>query len=627
MADPAFRPGPSAALIVNDGRITLRIRDDLVPLTALEIFQAAVRGRRELHGHAIDPDIEATTGGIVFHQEPAAVALLVSQQGDLAVAIPVIRTHGRWSPINLKGGADHVLLDRDWYPLDRGSLEAIVEWCSRWSTRPIDTAAYVDLYRASGPGFEIVDLLDDRMVDELTGGSGAPRDLVLAMYPYQAAGLRWLSARADARLGGILADQMGLGKTLQIIALLAQRAAGGAGPSLIVVPLTLVETWIREFLKFAPGLNVYRHVGPHRTRRPQEIQRQSIVLTTYETAVIDEAVLSLVEWDSVILDEAQVIKNPEALRSRVMASMPRQSGFAVTGTPLENRTLDMWSIASFALPGYLGSRADFADRLEEDPDGLRRSIRPLLLRREVAQVANDLPDRIDIDVALEMFDPERELYDRLRSELRDLSESRPVLALITRLRQFTAHPDMLYGIAPGPEARSAKLTRLSEILDEILSSGEKALVFVAFTKGADMILRLTQQRFGVPAWTIDGRTPARDRHATIDAFTKTKDGSVLVLNPAAAGVGLNIQAATHVVHFTLEWNPAREAQATARAWRRGQSRPVTVHRLYYTNTIDEFILEKLRIKQELFDTVVRPTDDRESGLRELLGRTLSTDVQ
>jgi SNF2 family DNA or RNA helicase len=336
--------------------------------------------------------------------------------------------------------------------------------------------------------------------------------------------------------------------------------------------------------------------------------------------------LGMIDWDTVIVDEAQAIKNPDAQRTKSIGTLRRRAAFAVTGTPLENRTQDVWSLANFALPGYLGTRAEFASRLESDPHGLHMAIRPLMLRREVKDVAKDLPDKIEIDNALEMFAPEADAYDQLVTGVRGEITKVPVLALLTKLRLFTAHPDAVSGLERSPESRSAKLTRLLEIVEEIVSANQKVLVFVAFNMPAEIIRDAIGARFGIPVWALDGRTPVSDRQPRIDQFSSANDSAALVLNPSAGGVGLNIQAARHVIHYTLEWNPAREAQATARAWRRGQDHPVTVHRLYYANTIDELILEKLAFKQQLFDEVVKPTNETDATLRQLLERALSIPV-
>jgi SNF2 family DNA or RNA helicase len=608
-------------LLVRDGRLVLEDISGIRSVSAVDIFRAAVRGSNTVDGVELEQPAHLSAPGILFRAEPAPVGLMVGKETDLVLGRPAFRHRGSWIPMTQIGEDDHVLVDADWYPLEPESYAALQTWLGGDEAKLIEADGYIELYREPGPGFDVIDRLDDQTVITLAGGSREVGRVRGTLYPYQATGLFWLSARSRARLGGILADEMGLGKTLQVIALLAQEGAEARRPNLVVVPLTLVENWVREFAKFAPEVVVYRHVGRSRTMRPSEIGRHEVVITTYETAVSDEAVLGLVDWNLVVVDEAQAIKNPAALRTRAIRALPRRAAFAVTGTPLENRTQDIWSLSEFATPGYLGTREQFAEHLEGDPPRLRLAVRPLLLRREVADVAKDLPEKIEVDAALEMFGPEGARYQDLIGSVRREVDRAPIISLITRLRVFTAHPDVGFGLIPHPESRSAKLARLLELLEEIAATGEKTLVFVAFTEAADIIERSVRRRLGLPVWALDGRTNVRERQSLIDRFSAESGATVLILNPVAGGVGLNIQAASHVIHYTLEWNPAREAQATARAWRRGQQLPVTVHRLFYAGTIDEFMLGKLESKRELFDAVVTPSD-QESLLKELLLETL-----
>ncbi len=606
-------------LVPDGARIALLVDGSLRDVTALDVFRAAVRGVDRVGGVAIRP-IRDTCPNVRFHEQPELVGVRVAGGDDLRADAVI---EGRGALEAVQAGTDQALIGGHWYPLEVETSLAVHAWLKEHAPRGLLTPdGYLDLYRGQSRSFAIRDLVDDASLARLT--ASAPTDLGLlgTLYPYQEVGVGWLRARADHRVGGILGDEMGLGKTLQLIGLLADRIAKGFSPGLVVVPLTLMENWRREFAKFAPTIRVYSHRGPGRSRRPMLLQEQEVVLTTYDVAVIDEPVLSLVHWDAVILDEAQAIKNPDTQRARALKGLPRASGFASTGTPLENRTQDVWSLLDFAVPGYLGDRSDFADRLEEDPTGLRISLRPMMLRREVASVATDLPEKIEIDVALEMLGPEAAGYERLLGGVA-VDRKVPALALITKLRQYTAHPDCLDGRRDRPADRSAKLMRLLEIAEEISLDGAKALVFCAFHEPADILREAIARAYAVPAWTIDGRTAVEDRQGIIDAFSSSAGSAFLVLNPAAAGVGLNIQAATHVIHYTLEWNPAREAQATARAWRRGQDRPVTVHRMYYAGTIDEAILERLDAKKELFEQVVVETRDEDMTLRALLERAVA----
>lgn len=608
-----------AALVARDDRIVLDTGASIEELTALEIFKVAVRGADTLRGFGLPP-VRDTCPNIRFHEQPELVGLQLVG-GESLLARPAIEIKGKWTGVELHG--DHVLLGGHWYPIERETKTAVEFWLKEHCTDGrITPDAYIGLYAAEGPPFALDDQVDDESVIQLTAGEAVDLGLKATLYEYQEVGVGWLRARADHGIGGILGDEMGLGKTLQLIGLLADRLQQGQGPSLVVVPLTLMENWRREFAKFAPGIGVYRHQGADRSRRPVVLAQQQVVLTTYDVAVLDEPVLSLVSWDTVVLDEAQAIKNPETQRAKAVKGLQRSCGFVSTGTPLENRTQDVWSLADFAVPGYLGSRADFATRLEEDPTGLRHALRPVMLRREVASVASDLPERIDVDVALEMLGPEGAGYDALIDSVASGSGA-AALALITKLRQYTAHPDAIDGPRPHPAQRSAKLARLLEIAEEIVLDGAKAIVFAAFHDVADLIRDTLAATYGVAVWTIDGRTPVADRQRIIDQFGAVAGSAFLVLNPAAAGVGLNIQAASHVIHYTLEWNPAREAQATARAWRRGQLVPVTVHRLFYTGTIDEAIVERLQLKKDLFDEVITETREEDKTLKALLERAIA----
>lgn len=614
-----------ATLVVRDGRIVLQRGDEISNLTAVQVFRVAIRSASELDGLPVSRRVDFSAPGITFHAQPAEVVLHLGSTASRVWARPAIRHRGEW--VRVATREDHVIVHDDWYALDHESRVAVSLWMNEHADADgasLSVGAYLELYRGLSSRLRFVDELSDDAIGLLGGGNDMAPGLLTDLYPYQSDGLRWLSARSGAGLGGILADEMGLGKTLQIIALISQRRIQDPGrPSLVTVPATLMENWSRELAKFAPTLRVYRHVGGGRTRRPSEMARADVVLTTYETAVIDQPVLEQVGWDLLVADEAQAIKNPETQRSIALRSLPRDGAFAVTGTPLENKTLDTWSLSDFAVPGYLGSRSEFASALETEPELLSRALKPMVLRREVDQVASDLPEKIEIDVALTMFAGERELYESVTDAIRGDRERVPILALLTKLRMFTAHPDAVYGGAAHPESRSAKLTRLLEILDELHGGGSKSLVFVAFNQPADIVVSAIQQRVGVPVWPIDGRTPVVERQRIVDKFSEVAGAAVLVLNPTAAGTGLNIQAASHVVHYTLEWNPAREAQATARAWRRGQERPVTVHRLFYVGSIDELIVDRLRLKQELFDAVVQASDpDNDNSLRTLLERAL-----
>jgi SNF2 family DNA or RNA helicase len=580
-------------LIVSDGRVMVLRASGAVPGLSIEILRLA------------DTTSARPAEPIRFHETVLPVGLRLVAAGNSVTGSMVAIDGGRYLP--LPANDDHVLSARDWFPLDPEGFLAATAWLSEHDG-PIDLGVYAGMYRGLGEGpFTIVDTISESDVESLLEPLPAPKALSTHLYPYQQLGLSWLGSHSAASLGGILADEMGLGKTPQAIALLAIEVEADRGPNLVVMPLTLLENWARELRKFAPAITFYRHRGPSRARRPGAIRDVDVVLTTYDMVVADVGLFDQISWNIVISDEAQSFKNPETQRAAAIRRLNSRVHIALTGTPLENRSLDLWSIASIVEPGFLGDRDRFEAVLENDPDLLRRATRPLMLRREVSEVAQDLPNRIDIDVPLEMFEPERRAYERLIHGVQD-DHRGSSLALLTRLRQYTAHPHSIGELSSGSAGDvSAKLTRLVELAEEIFDEGEKILAFVAFRHPADIVARELRARFGVPAWVLDGRIPPDDRQPMIDRFNEAQGAAVLVANPVAAGLGLNITGANHVIHFTLEWNPAKEDQATARAWRKGQKLPVTIHRLYYVDAIDELILERLVAKRQLIGQVVQPT--------------------
>ena len=457
-----------------------------------------------------------------------------------------------------------------------------------------------------------VRIQDDVNVDQLSrpaAGSWTLPRFEANLYPYQEKGYRWLSEAAGAGLGCLLADEMGLGKTVQVIALLEERCSQGLGPSLVIVPVTLIENWRRELHRFAPALRVYAHHGPSRARYGGAFNAVDVVLVGYDTAARDVGVFLGRDWDLIVMDEAQNVKNPDTQRTQLIRQFPRYAAIMMTGTPVENGTLDLWSLADFAVPGYLGTREHFVACLGERPELLARAIKPLLLRREVADVATDLPERVDADVAVDMFEGESSGYNELIASMRGQANRGNFLALITKLRQYTAHPALVSDFTPeDPIATSAKLARLTEMLGEVFEANGKVLILSAFHAMSDIISRVIRERLYVQSWIIDGRTPTKSRQQIVDAFSAHDGAAALVLHPMTGGTGLNITAANHVIHYTLEWNPAKESQATARAFRRGQELPVFVHRLIYPGTIDEVIANVLQQKRNLAGQVIGPSD-------------------
>ena len=594
-------------LSIEDGRVVLLTDTGSLPLTAAEIYSLVTCGgsaQVELRRPAVE-----TMPGITFMSRPLLAFIWARNPAEAGLKVDAAVTVRGQPEVLGDFVDDHVLSSDVWYPLDAESLGVARERLQRSASEETPLAAYTNIYRGLNPSIRIRDDVDIGQLNHLAPQSGALLRFQATLYPYQEAGYQWLSEVVEAGLGCLLADEMGLGKTVQVIALLEERCSRGLGPSLVIVPGTLIENWRRELHRFAPDLRVNAHQGSSRARYGGAFNAVDVVLVSYDTAARDIGVFLGRDWDLIVMDEAQNVKNPDTQRAQMLRQFPRRAAVMMTGTPIENGTMDLWSLADFAVPGYLGTREDFVNSLAEQPELLARAVKPLLLRREVADVATDLPERIDSDVVIEMFEGESSGYEELISGMQGQAGHANALALITRLRQYTAHPSLVSDLPPeDPIAMSAKLARLTEMLAEIFTANNKVLVFSAFRAMSDLISRVILERMYVPSWVIDGRTPANSRQQIVDTFSGHDGPAALVLHPVTGGTGLNITAANHVIHYTLEWNPAKESQATARSFRRGQELPVFVHRLIYTDTIDEIVADVLRKKRDLAGEVIGPSD-------------------
>lgn len=448
------------------------------------------------------------------------------------------------------------------------------------------------------------------------------------LYPYQSVGFSWMKYVTEQNCGCVLGDEMGLGKTLQVITLIASRKGVCDNPCLIIMPVSLLENWRREFEKFTSGIDVYIHHGSKRTGLYTELLRHDVVLISYSTATSDFSMLTMIHWDLVVVDEAQGIKNPDAQRTRSIKGIPRRAAIAISGTPFENHILDVWSIMDYVEPGYLGTKKEFEANYSDDIIGagkIESSITPLMLRRRVADVAKDLPDRIDIEVPLDMPEKEADEYKDFRQKiLEEYDGKNASLPLLQKLRMFCTHPSILRESRMDPTFRSLKYERLCEMLDEISASGEKCLLFTSYTKMFDLIRSDISQRIGIPVLQINGETPVKERQEIVDRFSQIEGPALLVLNPKAAGTGLNITAATRVIHYNLEWNPAVEDQASARAYRRGQTKKVFVYRLFYKNTVEEIVNERIAKKRDMFDSAIVGTDGLQQNTEDIVRALMIT---
>lgn len=522
--------------------------------------------------------------------------------------------------------ADHVVAHGSWYPFASGTLEEAKEIYRQVAipnSGSISLRQYLTLLQLASAHTCIRDSAGDAasaMRQTASEETQLPKGFSGSLYSYQRNGWRWLEIVSSQGIGGILADEMGLGKTVQIAVLLAAEVDAGRTPCLVIATGTLLENWRRELEKFAPGLRTLVHHGAKRSGLPRHLRSHDVVITSYDILVRDLSLIRTIQWNIVVLDEAQAIKNPETKRSTAARRIPRRVGIAVTGTPVENRLGDLWSLADFALPGFLGERNAFESAFSNDPDGadtLEPFVSPILLRRKVSDVARDLPARIDIPQAICLTVEQAAAYDEMRLAILAEYGASATLVSLTRLRMFCAHPSLIDGRVGDPVTQSTKYERLCEILEEIVASGEKAIIFTSYTKMSDLLVGDLSQRFGIPTAFIDGRTAVLDRQTTVDRFGAVDGSAVLVLNPRAAGTGLNIVAANHVIHYNLEWNPAVEDQASARAYRRGQTRPVTVHRLFYADTVEEIMNQRLAAKRDLANRAVVGVDGEENNFADI----------
>ena len=455
---------------------------------------------------------------------------------------------------------------------------------------------------------------------------------VQELYPYQKQGVDWLSFCVDNGVGTILADDMGLGKTAQIIALCCDTLEKNPNSKiLIVVPNPLLDNWKREFAFFAPSIEPYIHYGNTRRGVSSALSKHDVVVTPYTTMASDIAMLEELYFDLVVFDEASMLKNPISGRSIAARRLDSGVCVAMSGTPVENSLLDAWALSDLVFPRYLGSQEDFKSRyvhrdlsetLNSNLEELEASLRQITLRRMKKDVLEQLPEKLDIHLPVSQTESEKSAYNNIIEEMQNDTDGSGILPLINKLQQFTAHPALINPEAPTDlrslAAQSAKFELMLLKLDAIALSGEKVIIFATFQKAIDLVKSAIKEKYGIVADVIDGRTPNEERQPLIDEFSSSEGFDVLILHPKTAGMGLNITAATHVIHYCRQWNPALEEQATARAWRNGQKSVVSVYYMYYADTIEETIDERIRLKQQLSDQVVSVADDKDTDKQIML---------
>jgi SNF2 family DNA or RNA helicase len=527
-----------------------------------------------------------------------------------------------------------VRLRGQWVELDEAHLKAALRFLERNppGTMTAEQALAAGLRAPDGVA-PLVDVDADGWLGDLLSGQAdrrlgpmaAPDGFAGTLRPYQERGLSWLAFLGDLGLGGILADDMGLGKTIQLLSLVAAQPPGGA-PTLLVCPMSLVGNWQREAARFTPDLRVHVHHGADRLDGDglaAALAEVDLVITSYGVATRDQAALSVLTWARVVCDEAQNIKNHATKQARAVRALPAATRIALTGTPVENRLSDLWSIMEFTNPGLLGPAERFRETYavpierhgsEDAARALKRVTQPFVLRRLKTDKAiiSDLPDKQEMKVWCNLTAEQASLYaatvadmlSRIEDAADDISRRGLVLATMTKLKQVCNHPAHLLGDGSRLPGRSGKLARLEEICEEIVAEGDKALCFTQYAEFGRMLQPHLAARLGCPVLFLHGGTPKKQRDAMVETFGSLDEPALFLLSLKAGGTGLNLTAASHVIHVDRWWNPAVEDQATDRAFRIGQRRNVQVRKFVCVGTLEERIDAMIEEKKQLADQIV-----------------------
>jgi SNF2 family DNA or RNA helicase len=543
-----------------------------------------------------------------------------------------------------------VHLRGQWVALDRDRLRAGLEFLDRAPTEStvgdvlaLNATYHDDLPPEWAAPLPVEEITAGGALGDLLAGAAEshlallddPPSLEATLRPYQRRGVSWLAFLAGLRVGGVLADDMGLGKTLQVLALEAHERgdddAAPDRPTLLVAPTSVVGTWQREAARFVPGLRVVVHHGAGRAKGDLSalLADADLVVTSYGTLTRDVEALSGARYHRLVLDEAQLVKNNRSRAARAVRTIDADHRLALTGTPVENRLSELWSIMDAVNPGLLGTVTAFRDRYAvpierhgrtDVAKRLQVAVRPFLLRRVKTDptVVDDLPEKIETIERCPLTAEQASLYQVVVDEMTEslhgletagtegIERRGKVLAALTKLKQVCDHPALLLHDGSSLARRSGKLARVEEIVGEILAAGEKALLFTQFTEFGDMLAPHLAARFGVEVLWLHGGTTRRARDRMVEAFQDPSgDGPPLfLLSLKAGGTGLTLTEAQHVVHLDRWWNPAVEDQATDRAFRIGQKRTVTVRKLMCGGTVEERIDDLIAGKRVLAGQVI-----------------------
>jgi SNF2 family DNA or RNA helicase len=534
---------------------------------------------------------------------------------------PLVKLRGQWVQLNAEEIQAAIEL---WKKKSAGQVP--VRELIRMALGGAQPARGIDFdgVRADGWVAELLAQLDGRAAfEELE----APAGFSGRLRPYQSRGYSWLAFLRRWGLGACLADDMGLGKTIQVLALIQREwEAGGRAPVLLIAPTSVTGNWQKEAERFTPGLPVLVHHGTERSKGAafaEAAAQQALVVTSYSLLARDFDLFKAVAWGAVVLDEAQNIKNPETKQAKAARALPAGCRIALTGTPVENSVGDLWSILEFLNPGFLGSLTEFRRRfflpiqVDRDPraaERLKRLTGPFILRRVKTDksIIADLPDKQEMKVFCPLTREQASLYAAVVKEAGEALEEAEgiqrkglVLATLMKLKQVCNHPAQFLGDNSAIPGRSGKLARLTEMLEEVLAEGDRALVFSQFTEMGDLLQRHLQESFGREVLFLHGGVARKARDRMVERFQGAADAPpIFLLSLKAGGTGLNLTRASHVFHFDRWWNPAVENQATDRAFRIGQTRRVQVHKFLCQGTLEERIDEMIERKKGIAAEVV-----------------------
>ncbi len=534
--------------------------------------------------------------------------------------VPLVQIRGQWVEV------DH---------------EALAKAISFWDRQKGRGLTLGDVFRklregSAQAGLGVSDIQAEGWLKDLLNGSSenaafkvlpSPAGLQGTLRHYQERGFSWLSFLKTYGFGACLADDMGLGKTVQSLALILREKEEGRlkAPVLLVCPTSVAGNWMKEAQRFAPSLKIIVHHGTGRKKSSasfrRQVKAQDVVISTYALVRFDEKILRGQEWAGILLDEAQNIKNPEAKQSRALRGLKAGFRVALTGTPVENRLSELWSIMEFLNPGYLGGADDFHKRFavpierfqdERAATVLKRLAQPFILRRlkTDSKIAPDLPEKMELKVFCTLTKEQATLYRAVVKDMLDqiekaegMSRRGLVLAALTKLKQVSNHPAHFLKDSSALPGRSGKLERLSEMLEEALSAGDSALIFTQYTEMGELLKRHLQAKFLEEVLFLHGGVAKAARDKMVERF-QLGEAKIFLLTLKAGGTGLNLTRANHVFHYDRWWNPAVENQATDRAFRIGQTKKVQAHKFICAGTLEEKIDRMIESKKALAEKVL-----------------------